>query len=108
MTRDDQAFGQAPGKEASRRKLVLGMITPADAFQVLLLQAAEGGRGKVLFGESLQRAREAALPFMLGEEFPSVYLEHPLIGDPSLDVTVLFGGIKPGTRVDSPAPTTIW
>ncbi len=102
MTRSDQAFGQAPGKEASRRNLVLGMISHADAFQVLLLQAAEGGRGKALFGESLQRAREAALPFMLGEEFPSVYLEHPLIGDPSLDITVLFGGIKPGTRVDSP------
>lgn len=49
----------------------------ADAYQVLLLQAADEGRGPALFGESLGRAREVVLPFLVGGHFPSVYLEHP-------------------------------
>ena len=79
------------------------MKTPANeqAFQVLLLQAADEGRGRALFGSSLARAREAVPPFLVGGEFPSVYLEHPLAGDPVLDVTVLLGPIEPGTRIAS-------
>lgn len=81
------------------------MRTPtfADSFQVLLLQAADEGRGPVLFGESQARAREAVPPFLVGLEFPDIYLEHPLIGEPFLDVTVLFGRLEPCTRVASPA-----
>ena len=77
-------------------------ISHTDAYQVLLLQAADEGRGPVLFGESLGRARAAAQPFMVGETFPSVYFEHPLLGEPFVDVTILFGKMKPGTRIDSP------
>ena len=73
------------------------------AYQVLLLQAAGEGRGPLLFGDSLERAGEAVLPFLVGESFPDVYLEHPLLGDPFLDVTVLFGPVEPGTRIESPA-----
>ena len=78
-------------------------LTHADAFQVLLLQAADEGRGPVLFGESQARAREAVLPFLVGEEFPDAYLEHPLRGDPFLDVTVLLSQLTTGTRIASPA-----
>ena len=77
--------------------------TFADSFQVLLLQAADDGRGPLLFGESVERAREEVPPFLLGKSFPSVYLEHPLLGSPFLDVTVLLNELEPGTRVDSPA-----
>ena len=76
--------------------------TYGDSFQVLLLQAADQGRGPVLFGESQARARAAVPPFLIGNELPDIYFEHPLIGDPFLDVTVLFGKLDPGTRVDSP------
>ena len=75
----------------------------ADSYEVLCLQAADQGRAEVLFGDSLPRARTQMRPFMVGEEFPSVYLEFPLMGAPSLDVTVLYGRVKPGTRVDSDA-----
>lgn len=75
----------------------------ADAFQVLLLQAADEGRGPALFGESLQRARDAVPPFLVGEEFPEIYLEHPLAGEPFLDVTILLHQLEPGMRVESPA-----
>ena len=77
--------------------------THGDAFQVLLLQAADEGRGADLFGDSLARARESVPSFMVGREFPDVYFEHPLSGEPFLDVTVLLGQIDPGTRIGSPA-----
>lgn len=76
--------------------------THADAFEVLLLQAADEGRGPVLFGDCLERARKAARPFMQGKQMPDVYLEYPLLGDPFLDLTILYGNMDPNTRVDSP------
>ena len=81
----------------------MNIPTFADSFQVLLLQAADNGRGPVLFGDSVARAREALPPFMVGRKFPSIYLEFPLMGDPFLDVTVLYSQLDPGTRIDSPA-----
>ena len=78
-------------------------ITHADAFEVLCLQAADDGRGEILFGESLQRARKSARPFMVGDEFPSVYLEFPLMGTPFLDITVLYADTSHGQRVRSEA-----
>ena len=77
--------------------------TYGQAFQVLLLQAADEGRAGALFGESLARARDAVPPFLVGKEFPGVYLEHPLVGDPFLDTTVLLGQLEPSTRIASPA-----
>ena len=73
-----------------------------DAYQVLLLQAAEEGRGPILFGDSFDRARMVPLPFLVGESFPDLYLEFPLLGDPYLDVTLLYNDLQVGTRVDSP------
>lgn len=73
------------------------------AYQVLLLQASDEGRGSILFGESVERARDEALPFLVGEDFPSIYLEHPLVGDPFLDVTVLLGRVGQSERIASPA-----
>ena len=78
-------------------------LSNADAFQVLLLQAADKGRGTRLFGESQVQARDLVPPFLIGGCFPDVYLEHPLAGDPFLDVTILYGDLKPGLRVASPA-----
>ena len=76
-------------------------LSHSDAYQVLLLQAADEGRGPILFGDSFDRARSVALPLLVGEKFPSVYLEHPLVGDPFLDITILYGSLEPGTHIDS-------
>ena len=81
----------------------MGPISHDYAFQVLLLQAADEGRGELLFGDSVERAKALVPPFLAGESFPDVYLEHPLMGDPSLDVTLLYGPLDSGTRIDSPA-----
>ena len=75
----------------------------ADSLQVLLLQAADEGRGPVLFGESCKRVAREAGPFMIGNVFPSVYLECPLTGEPFMDITVLYSDIDRGSRVDHPA-----
>ncbi|MDO4806057.1 MAG: hypothetical protein Q4A07_02290 [Coriobacteriales bacterium] len=73
----------------------------ADSYEVLCLQAASDGRGEVLFGDCLERARKAMRPFMVGEKFPSVYLEFPLAGDPFLDVTVLYSKLGTHARIES-------
>ena len=80
------------------------MLAPdfAQSFQTLLLIAADDGRRDLLFGDSLERAWEVVPPFLVGNRFPDVYLEHPLSGDPFLDVTVLLQDVEPRTRIDSP------
>jgi len=77
--------------------------THVTTMEVLLLQAADRGRGPILFGDSLTRARELARPFMIGDGFPDIYLEFPLVGDPFLDMTLLYNALEPGSSVDSPA-----
>lgn len=81
------------------------MLVPShpDAFEALCLQAADDGRGDSLFGDCFTRARKEARPFVVGEDFPSVYLEFPLMGKPFLDVTVLYSKLSPGMRVESEA-----
>ncbi len=74
-----------------------------DALRVLLLQAGDEGRSKVLFGESITRAADETAPFMIGDEFPNVYMECPLLGDPFLDITVLYSQLEPGMHVEHPA-----
>ncbi len=74
----------------------------ADAFEVLCLQAADDGRGDILFGDSVSRVRSLLRPFMVGEKFPDVYLESPLAGEPFLDVTVLYKHKRPGLCIASP------
>lgn len=73
------------------------------AFQVLLLQLADEGRAEALLGDCISRVRSVSEPFFVGREFPSVYLEFPLMGDPYLDVTMLYSTIAPGTSVDAEA-----
>ena len=79
------------------------MPSHADAFQVLLLQAADEGRKDALFGDSWERAYRDGCAFMVGNEFPDVYFEFPLAGDPFLDVTALLKPLEAGTRIDSVA-----
>lgn len=102
MTRSDERLDGQGQDRRSARPAPLAVPSHALTFQALLLQAADDGRGPLLFGDSLGRAREAVPPFLVGGDFPDVYLEHPLAGDPFLDVTVLLGQLEPGTRVESP------
>lgn len=87
----------------SRQGREMEELSPAETFEVLCLRAADEGRGPVLFGDCVSRARSVLRPFFVSPYFPSVYLEFPLLGDPFLDVTVLYGRLDAGMRIDSPA-----
>ena len=52
--------------------------THAQAFEVLLLQAADAGRDAALFGGASHLVGDAVAPFLIGEKFPEIYLEFPL------------------------------
>ena len=71
------------------------------AFEALLFKAADAGRDAALFGGAAHRARDAALPFLIGERLPEIYLEFPLAGEPFLDVTLLYGELEDDARIDS-------
>lgn len=86
-----------------REKLFVAKPSYYDSFQVLLLQLADEGRGSALLGDSVARAWTEAEPFLFGKEFPSVYFELPLAGDPFLDLTMLYENVDAGTRIRSRA-----
>ena len=70
----------------------------------LLLRADEDERGDLLFGDSLDRVRQVLPAFMPEDDFPSVYLEFPLLGAPFLDATVLYShSCARGLSVSAPA-----
>ena len=74
-----------------------------DSLHVLYLQLADAGRGPVLLGEHAAQAASKVAPFLVGREFPDVYFEFPLVGDPFLDVTLLYSELDAGTRIASDA-----
>ena len=99
----EEAEALTDGGQSRRRMPVMRALSYADTFKLLLLQAADKGRGTVLFGGSLSRAMDEVPPFLIGREIPFVYLEHPLIGDPFLDITLVLGRLEPDAHIDSPA-----
>ncbi|MBR4808393.1 MAG: hypothetical protein IKZ65_07880 [Lachnospiraceae bacterium] len=79
------------------------VLSHETAFNVLMLQAVSEGRGDVLFGnDCISRAKEIVPPFLVGPSFPYVYMEMPLLGDPFLDITVLYSHVPEDTFIDSP------
>ncbi len=79
------------------------MLANAQLFEVLCLQLADEGREQILLGDCLARVRSSLAPFMVGDCLPSTYLEFPLMGDPFLDVTVLYSELPANVTIDSPA-----
>ena len=56
----------------------------------------------VLFGDGLEKIRPLIRPFLTGDDFPEIYLEFPLKGEPFLDATVLYNDIVNVKNIDSP------
>ena len=73
------------------------------ACRALFLQAADEGRGPLLFGAGGEATCAKVLPFVEGVLFPTLYLEFPLKGEPFLDVTALYSDIPEGFRFAHPA-----
>lgn len=58
-------------------------------FDLLYSLAAQDGRDRALFGTSLPQAREAFARSLAGNEFPELWYEIPLLGEPWFDLHVL-------------------
>ena len=68
------------------------------AFDALYTIAAGDGRGDVLFGESIELARPAFRRTLIGNGYPSAYLEFPLLGEPCFDLLSVHGSVEPGSK----------
>lgn len=69
-----------------------------EAFDALYAIAAGGDREAALFGSSIELARPAFERMLVGDGYPDVYLEFPLLGNPCFDLLSVYGSIEPGVR----------
>ena len=70
--------------------------TRTELFDILYGIAARDGREEVLFGDDILLARPAFERMLIGDCFPSVYLEFPLMGTPGFDVLAGYGRTSEG------------
>lgn len=69
-----------------------------EAFDALYILASENGREEALFGDSIELARPAFVKTLIGSEYPAVYLEFPLLGQPGFDILSVHSDVKPNDR----------
>lgn len=69
-----------------------------ETFDALYCIAAGGGRGEALFGDSITLARPAYERTLIGNGYPTAYLEFPLLGDPGFDLLSVYGSVAAGAR----------
>ena len=79
------------------------LFSPENVLQTLLLMASDDGRGQLLFGESINRAKRLLPDYLVEKRFPSIYLEFPLMGEPFLDATIGYKAFPAGGRVRAPS-----
>jgi hypothetical protein len=80
----------------------MSLLDNKTAFSLLLSHVISGGRGQALFGNYIDKVKKC-VPDLLGEgPFPDIMLECPLLGDPFLDVVLLFD--KPTKSGDTISP----
>lgn len=72
--------------------------TQMEAFDVLYTIAAGGGRAEALFGNSIAQARNGYERTLIGDGYPTAYIEFPLLGDPCFDLLSVYDSIEPGSR----------
>ena len=65
------------------------------AFDALYTIASDGGREEALFGNSIELARGAYERTLIGDGYPSAYLEFPLLGEPCFDLLSVHGEVSP-------------
>ena len=72
--------------------------TQIEAFSALYSIAAADGRGEALFGDSFDQALEFYQRTLIGNGYPTVHLEFPLLGEPCLDLLSVHGKVPPGAK----------
>ena len=77
---------------------LVGKPSQMTVFDALYSIAAADGRGEVLFGESFDIARGAFERTLIGDDYPAVYIEFPLLGSPGFDLLSVHASVRPGSR----------
>ena len=72
--------------------------TQMTAFDALYEIAASNGREEALFGRSIELARPAYEKTLVGDGYPTAYLEFPLLGEPRFDLLSVHERVDPGSR----------
>lgn len=72
--------------------------THIEAFGALYSIAAADGRGEALFGDSFDQALEFYQRTLIGDGYPIVHLEFPLLGEPCLDLLSVHGKVPLGAK----------
>ena len=79
-------------------------IPPSFLYDIIYALMATDGREKLLFGSTQPLAHEAFAQSMISEEFPELWFELPLVGEPWFDLHVLASHESMGRRVRQQAP----
>ena len=77
--------------------------TQLEAFDALYILASGDGREAALFGDSIELARPAFIRTLVGNEYPTFYLEFPLMGKPCFDILSVYGKPEPGAKFEEGA-----
>ena len=77
--------------------------TQTEAFELLYSLAAADSREEILFGSSIELARPAFEKMRIGNGYPAVYLEFPLLGRPCFDMLTVYGSVGADDRFASGA-----
>lgn len=66
-------------------------------FHALYSIAAKDGREEALFGNSINLAGPIYEKSLIGSDYPSAYLEFPLLGEPRFDLLTVHSHVDPGS-----------
>ena len=73
-----------------------GKPSQMTVFDALYSIAAGDGRGEALFGNSFDLARNAYERTLIGDGYPAIYIEFPLLGSPGFDLLSVHRAVQPG------------
>ena len=75
-----------------------GKPSQMTVFDALYSIAAGDDRGEALFGDSFGIARSAYERTLIGDGYPTAYLEFPLLGSPGFDLLSVHDTVRSGSR----------
>ena len=78
-----------------------GSLTNELIFELMCRRILGNTDSRALFGDCFSRMRTSVPPFLIGDEFPELYIEFPLKGDPFVDVSVLYGDLDKDSSIES-------
>lgn len=77
---------------------LVGKPSRMTAFDALYAIAAGDGRGEALFGDGFGIARDVYERTLIGNGYPTAYIEFPLLGSPGFDLLTVHSAVRPGSR----------